>query len=162
MTLKKTIVYNPDFKPMFPGGPAAYMRYLNKEFKYPKGNGLNEMQTSTMADFIVDVDGTILKPRIVNRFSKSGLTRFDIFKKKSFNSDQADRKETTLVDNNSYLLETLKNTLVQLGYQVDRHPQYLALVINAEIKIATVIIDNPNNHPYTLQLCVTLNDIIFR
>lgn len=75
--LKKTIIYSADSKPMFPGGASAYMQYLNREFRYPKGNNLSMMQTSTMADFVVDIDGAILKPRIVKRFSRNGLTKFE-------------------------------------------------------------------------------------
>lgn len=74
---------------------------------------------------------------------------FDLFKRKS-----SDRQQPEPIDNNSYLLETLKNRLVELGYQINRHPQYLALIVNSEIEIATVIIDNPNNHPHILHLMI--------
>lgn len=74
---------------------------------------------------------------------------FDFFKKKS-----SDDRLTQPIDNNSYLLETLRNRLAELKYQVHRHPQYLALIVNSEIEIATVIIDNPNNHSSILHLMV--------
>lgn len=67
---------------------------------------------------------------------------------------QVDRQQPEAIDNNSYLLDTLKNRLIELGYQVNRHPQYLALIVNSEIEIATFIIDNPNNHPNILHLMI--------
>ncbi|WP_421798228.1 DUF6348 family protein [Haliscomenobacter sp.] len=80
---------------------------------------------------------------------------FDFFKKKSSDSNQGKKQElTTPVDLNSYLIETLKNRLIQLEYNVEKHPQYLALLVDHEIEIATAIIDNPNNHPSVLQLMV--------
>jgi hypothetical protein len=79
---------------------------------------------------------------------------FDFFKKKSSVSKQIDRQQPEPIDNNSYLLETLRSRLIELGYQVDKHPQYLALIVNSEIEIATVIIDNPNNHPSILHLMI--------
>lgn len=79
---------------------------------------------------------------------------FDFFKKKSSDSKQVDRQQSEPIDNNSYLLETLRNRLIGLGYQVDNNSQYLALIVNSEIEIATVIIDNPNNHPSILHLMI--------
>ncbi len=79
---------------------------------------------------------------------------FDFFKKTSSASEKSERQETSLIDNNSYLIETLKNRLVQMGYQAERHPQHLALIVNSELEIATAIIDNPNNHPSILHLVV--------
>jgi len=80
---------------------------------------------------------------------------FDFLKKKSSDNDRVDKQTTTTpIDNNSYLLETLNSRLIELGYQVDRHPQYLALIVNSEIEIATVIINNPNNHPSILHLMI--------
>jgi len=80
---------------------------------------------------------------------------FDFFKKKAADKNQADRQEsTTPIHNNSYLLDALRNRLIQLGYQVDRHSQYLALIVNSEIEIATAIIDNSNNHPSILHLMI--------
>jgi Family of unknown function (DUF6348) len=78
----------------------------------------------------------------------------DFFKKKSAESKQAAIQEIEPIDNNSFLLETLRNRLIELGYEVERHPQYLALVVNSEIEIATAIIDNPNNHPSILHLLI--------
>lgn len=79
---------------------------------------------------------------------------FNFFKKKSSDSKQVDRPLAEPTDNNSYLLESLRHRLIGLGYQADKHPQYLALIVNAEIEIATAIIDNPNNHPSILHLMI--------
>lgn len=79
---------------------------------------------------------------------------FDFFKKKYSESKQVDSQQPEPIDNNSYLLETLRSRLIALGYQVDKHPQYLALIINSEIEIATFIIDNPNNHTSILHLMI--------
>jgi hypothetical protein len=78
---------------------------------------------------------------------------FDFIKKKS-PEKITDKQDSTPVDTNSLLLETLKNRLTLMGYQVERNPQYLALMINSELEIATGIIDNPNNHPSILHLMV--------
>lgn len=79
---------------------------------------------------------------------------FDFFKKKSSYSKPAEREQLKAIDSNSYLLEILRNRLSELGYEVERHPQYLALIINSEIEIATAIIDNPNNHPSLLHVII--------
>ncbi|WP_445432217.1 DUF6348 family protein [Chryseobacterium indoltheticum] len=79
---------------------------------------------------------------------------FDFFKKKPSENKQADRQQSEPIDNNSYLIDTLKNRLIELDYQVEKNPQYLALIVNDEIEIATVIIENPNNHPSILHLMI--------
>jgi len=79
---------------------------------------------------------------------------FDFFKKKTSDQKQIDSQQPEPIDDNSYLLDILKNRLIELGYQIDRHPQYLALIVNSEIEIATAIIDNPNNHPSILHLMI--------
>ena len=61
-------------------------------------------------------------------------------------------KVETPIDNNSYVFEVLSDKLVQLGYQVEKHPKYLSLIVNSNIEIATTIIENPNAHPSILQL----------
>lgn len=77
---------------------------------------------------------------------------FDFFKKKKFTGNQTHREAAEPIDNNSYLHETLRNKLIQLGYRVIWHPEYLALIVDGEMEIASVIIDNPNNHPDLLHL----------
>jgi hypothetical protein len=70
---------------------------------------------------------------------------FDFLKGRS-NKAKKEQQAPKAMDDNSYLLETLKSRLVSSGYEVDRHSQYLALIVNSELEIATAIIDNPNNH----------------
>lgn len=79
---------------------------------------------------------------------------FNFFKKKHSEDTQVERLKTNSADNNLYLLETLRNKLIEDGYLVEKHPQYLKLIVNDEIEIATVIIDNPNNHPSILHLMI--------
>jgi hypothetical protein len=79
---------------------------------------------------------------------------FDFFKKKPSDVKQSDTQQTPAIDDNSFLLETLKGRLAELGCLVERHPQYLALIVNSELEIATIIIDNPNNHPSVLHLMI--------
>lgn len=79
---------------------------------------------------------------------------FDFLKKKPTKTDQADVKEASAADGNSFLIEILKARLLEIGYRTERHPQYLALIVNEEVEIATAIIVNPNNHPSLLQSMV--------
>jgi hypothetical protein len=87
---------------------------------------------------------------------------FDFFKKKS-ESNQIGKQETEIpIDNNLLLHENLKKRLLQLGYQVEMHSQYLALIVDSEIEIAAAIIENPNNHPSILHLMIlTINPTYF-
>jgi Family of unknown function (DUF6348) len=87
---------------------------------------------------------------------------FDFFKKKS-ESNQIGKQETEIpIDNNLFLLQNLRNRLLELGYEVERHSQYLALIVNAEIEIATTIVKNPNNHPIILHsMILTINPTYF-
>lgn len=79
---------------------------------------------------------------------------FDIFKKKSPDNKQLETHTTQPIDNNSYLLEMLKNRIKVLGYQVEKHPDYLALIVNSQLEVAAVIIENQNNHPNVMQLMI--------
>ena len=72
------------------------------------------------------------------------------YNEKPSDKKQVEEQQPKSADNNLYLLEVLQERLVQLGHQVSRHPQYLALIVDSKIEIATVIIDNPNNHPSIL------------
>lgn len=78
---------------------------------------------------------------------------FDFFKKKSADNKQVDSQQP--IDSNSYLLETLRNRLIEFGYQVDKNPQYTALVVGSAIEIATGIINNPDSHPNILHLMIS-------
>jgi len=43
----------------YPGGPPAWQRYLNKNFRYPQTAMDNEIQGSVMVQFIVDKEGNV-------------------------------------------------------------------------------------------------------
>lgn len=80
---------------------------------------------------------------------------FNFFKKKSTD----DLKETSSynpIHTNSVLLQSLHGRLIKDGFKVDKHPQYASLTVNNEIEIATVIIDNPHNHPSILHLMIMI------
>ena len=51
--------------PQFPGGDTELFKYINNKLKYPiKGHALG-IQGNVIVRFIVDVDGTIIKPEII-------------------------------------------------------------------------------------------------
>jgi TonB family protein len=43
----------------YPGGPAAWVQYLNKNVKYPQEAINNEIQGTVVVQFIVNIDGTV-------------------------------------------------------------------------------------------------------
>ncbi|HEY4062804.1 MAG TPA: energy transducer TonB [Puia sp.] len=43
----------------YPGGPAAWLRYLNKNFRYPDDAVNNEIQGTVVVQFIVDKEGNV-------------------------------------------------------------------------------------------------------
>ncbi|WP_300670351.1 DUF6348 family protein [Soonwooa sp.] len=64
-------------------------------------------------------------------------------------------KEKTQISDNEYLTNRLQQRIAELGYQVEKHPQYsTSLVINDDLEIATAIIENPDYHPSILHLLV--------
>jgi hypothetical protein len=86
--------------------------------------------------------------------TKNIMGIFDFFKRKQ--TEQILKEETIPqpIDNNSYLIEVLKSKLLDMGYEVERNPQYLTLIVNSELEISTVIIDVPGIHPYLMQIRV--------
>jgi len=82
---------------------------------------------------------------------------FDLFKKKTTDEIQPiqqtpeEKPVTQQGEHNGYLIEVLKNRLLDMGYQVERHPQYLTLIVDSEIEISASIIDIPGAHPYVMQ-----------
>lgn len=83
---------------------------------------------------------------------------FDLFKKKPTEQIQPTaqpQKEEPIAkysDYNGYLIEVLKDRLVGMGHQVERHPQYLTLILDSGLEISTSIIDVPDAHPFLIQL----------
>jgi protein TonB len=43
----------------YPGGPSAWLRYLNKNFRYPQEAIDNEIQGTVVVQFIVDKEGNV-------------------------------------------------------------------------------------------------------
>ncbi|MEO3408358.1 DUF6348 family protein [Mucilaginibacter sp. CAU 1740] len=72
---------------------------------------------------------------------------FDFFKKKQTERNQKNDAILPITDN-EFLIQILKVRLIELGYEVELHPQYLALIVNSELEIATAIVNNPDAHPY--------------
>ncbi len=76
---------------------------------------------------------------------------FDFFKKKP-SGDNAPVPQP--IDSNTYLLETLQSNLLRDGYKVERHPEYLSLIVNDGLELATAIIEDPNNNPSLIDIMV--------
>lgn len=69
--------------------------------------------------------------------------------------DKTDKSQNNqAVSDNQLLLGILKNRLIADGYQVENHQQYMALIVNSELEIATAIIENPENHPSIIHLTI--------
>jgi len=57
----------------YPGGTAAWMRYLNKNFRYPEDAINNEIQGTVVVQFIVDKDGIVSDVEVVDGPDAGGL-----------------------------------------------------------------------------------------
>jgi Family of unknown function (DUF6348) len=92
---------------------------------------------------------------------------FDIFFKKTSDKGQPEKQVVEVpktihteiqvdepIDNNLYLQTELGKRLIMLDHKVERHPQYLALIVNSELEIAFAIINDPTYHPSILHLTV--------
>lgn len=56
-----------DKMPEFPGGENALKQYLQNNVKYPAACRETNIQGRVLVEFIVDKDGSILEPKVVNR-----------------------------------------------------------------------------------------------
>lgn len=84
---------------------------------------------------------------------------FDFFKKKQAPTPVAPEPE---IDANVYLIAALYHKLDKMGYKVEKHPQYLSLIVNGDLEIAGMIIDEPNNHPSIIHaMFVTIHPVYF-
>lgn len=79
---------------------------------------------------------------------------FNFFKKKQPEANQSNTEINEPTDNNLLLLLALQERLISMGHNVEMHSQYLALIINSELEIASVIIENPDYHPSLLHLMI--------
>lgn len=57
----------------YPGGQPAWLRYLNKNFRYPQDALNNEIQGTVVVQFIVDKDGNVSDVQAVNGPETGGL-----------------------------------------------------------------------------------------
>ena len=57
----------------YPGGPAAWLRYLNKNFHYPDDALTNEIQGVVMVQFIVDKEGIVSDVQAISGPEEGGL-----------------------------------------------------------------------------------------
>lgn len=57
----------------YPGGPSAWMRYLNKTFRYPQEAQDNEIQGTVVVQFIVDKEGNVSDVDAVSGPTNGGL-----------------------------------------------------------------------------------------
>ena len=57
----------------FPGGAAAWLRYLNKNLRYPDDAVNNEIQGAVVVQFIVDRDGTVSNVEVLSGPANGGL-----------------------------------------------------------------------------------------
>jgi len=60
--LKKNVYTSVDIEPEFPGGAAAYQRFLNRNIKITDENETDTWNSSVTFIFIVDTDGQIKQP----------------------------------------------------------------------------------------------------
>jgi periplasmic protein TonB len=57
----------------YPGGPSAWQRYLNKNFRYPDEAVNNEIQGTVVVQFIVDKEGNVSDVQAISGPDQGGL-----------------------------------------------------------------------------------------
>jgi protein TonB len=62
-----------EIESMYPGGAAAWLRYLNKNFRYPQDAINNEIQGTVVVQFIVDKEGNVSEVEAVSGPETGGL-----------------------------------------------------------------------------------------
>ena len=62
-----------EIESQYPGGFAAWLRYLNKNFRYPEDALANEIQGTVIVQFIVDKDGMVSDVEAVSGPDGGGL-----------------------------------------------------------------------------------------
>lgn len=93
---------------------------------------------------------------------------FDLFKKKPTEpfqptaQTQQEKPAMQQSEYNGYLTEALESRLLNMGYQVERHPQYLTLIVDSEIEISAAIVEIPGAHPFVMQAnFLTIHPVYF-
>lgn len=64
-----TLVEAPAVRPSFPGGPAALMRFMAQNLRYPARAQEQGVQGRVMVEFIVEADGSLTNARVVRSVS---------------------------------------------------------------------------------------------
>jgi hypothetical protein len=81
---------------------------------------------------------------------------FDFLKKKTADTNQpVQQNETPPVNKNWNVLLAFETRLIEMGYAVKRHTQYLALIVSGELEIGFMVIESLENHPSILHLMVS-------
>jgi protein TonB len=62
-----------EIESQYPGGTSAWMRYLNKNFRYPEDAITNEIQGTVIVQFIVDKEGNVSEVAAVSGPESGGL-----------------------------------------------------------------------------------------
>ncbi|EHQ28209.1 DUF6348 family protein [Mucilaginibacter paludis] len=84
------------------------------------------------------------------------MSLFNFFKKSKIIINQPEKQNaTTSSDRNLNVLESFKSKLTEIGYQVEWHSQYLALMVNSDLEIGATIVDVPGAHPSLIQLIIS-------
>ena len=74
-SINKLVYTELDQVPSYPGGKPAFIRFFIKEFKYP--NQQDELQSTTKAKFVVDVDGNLYNIRISKPINGDTISLFE-------------------------------------------------------------------------------------
>ena len=70
---ENTIFTKVEVEASYPGEPSAYMRFLNKEFKYPPEAQKKNIQGTVVVQFLVDRNGNLSDIQVVGGPSNGGL-----------------------------------------------------------------------------------------
>lgn len=62
-----------EIESQYPGGPGAWMRYLNKTFRYPEQAQTDYIQGTVVVQFIVDIEGNISNVEALSGPTTGGL-----------------------------------------------------------------------------------------
>ncbi|OOQ61588.1 DUF6348 family protein [Mucilaginibacter pedocola] len=77
---------------------------------------------------------------------------FDLFKTKQ--PEPIRQPEQPPINKNFLLLLAFEAKLKEMGYEVERHPKYLALIVNGDVELGFMVVDTPGTHPSLMQLMV--------
>jgi len=79
-SLKKNVYTTVEIEPEFPGGAAAYQRFLNRNLRVPQetiDEGEYNWAAMSHMKFIINTDGQIINPVVHNKTDTTQLTAFE-------------------------------------------------------------------------------------